>query len=144
MAPATFCGRVVRELGPESTKLLITSPERELKSELGKSSECCPYLLGTNRSCPPLGIPDQTRVGAKDVADMCVAFGSLFAIEFVIGFTCDGSVLYGYRECKVVSDRLANAYSPIFVLSMVGGVVCGVMLILLCGFIEIRARWRRN
>jgi len=68
---------------------------------------------------------------------------SIFTFMIVNMWTCDGDPLYGFSTCTVFPDGFANFSFIFFALGILCGLIYLVLLIVIGGFVEWRARRER-
>jgi len=97
------------------------------------------YLLGRITVHKQLG-----RLLRKSALIWAPILWSIFTFLIVNTSTCDGDPLYGFSNCTVFSDGLANFSFIFFALGIVFGLIYLALLIVIGGFVEWRARRERT
>ena len=96
------------------------------------------YLLGRVAVHKQLG-----RLLRRSALIWAPILWSIFTFLIVNTSTCDGDPLYGFRNCSVFPDGLANFSFIFFALGIVFGLIYLALLVVIGGFVEWRARRER-
>lgn len=73
-----------------------------------------------------------------------ILLGVVFAVFLLAGASCSGNYLYGFRECAVLPDSVANFSVPATLLGILSGGVYAVGLMIVTTVMECRFRNARD
>lgn len=104
---------------------------------LGPALLICLGFLAWSRNS---GLPRLSRVIRNSALFWLVILTLTFHYVVFASANCGGNWLYGYGSCNHMTQAMANASAPVMLISWSIGALYGVLLLIIGGILEWRAR----
>lgn len=83
-------------------------------------------------------VPLNQRLLKRSAIACALIFLVVFGALFTIVSQCSGNFLYGYTDCRLVSNWVATKYTTFTFMAIVAGIAYAVCLFVFCAIMELR------